>query len=90
MLSIVVSVMHLISSWLRNEHVVFAADDLAEMRKFIIYVGQLRTLDELVREVAQGIDEKVRTLVVLCQSHAVNKFEGIVVELSTLADYPVI
>ena len=60
----VVSVMRLINNWLRNEHVIFADDDLAELRKFIIDVNQLNTLDELVLEVVQGILEKVSTLIV--------------------------
>jgi hypothetical protein len=57
--------MHLINGWLRNEHVIFAVDELAEIREFIINVNQLKTLDGLVLEVVQGINEKVRTLVVL-------------------------
>ena len=61
----VVSVMRLINDWLRNEHVIFADDDLAELRTFIFDVNQLNILDELVLEVVQGIHEQVRALVVL-------------------------
>jgi hypothetical protein len=59
MLSDVVSVMRLVRDWLRNEHVILADDDLAEMRRFINAVNRLRSLDELVLEILKGIHEKV-------------------------------
>jgi hypothetical protein len=58
--------MHLINSWLRNQHVIFANDYLTELRNFMVKVDQLNTLDELVLKVIEGVDKKVRrTLVVL-------------------------
>jgi hypothetical protein len=57
--------MHLINGWLRNQHVIFAVDDLDELRKFIINVNQLNIMDELVMEAVQGIKEKVCTPIVL-------------------------